>query len=416
MEFSVGVLLLVIDAELEFALLSAEHHGLALHAAHHVERRVGASPQGHLQDVVLDALLEGLTQLVLDLKKAVGRTEPADPLVGPLVVVILHPEPDAGPGRLEVVKLGPAQELAPDRSPEAFHLAQRHRVLGPGADMGDAVLLELLLEARLAAPGGILPPVVGEHLLGHAELSDRPAVDLDDGLGRLAAEDLKACHEARVVVEKGDHVGVATPQPEGEDVALPHLVGRGPFEAPGLGDVALGLLRLGLDELLLVEGAPHRLGAGLHQEQAPHHLGDAPHPPGPVLLLELDDPVPDRPREAATRRAAAARRRRVAKDRGVCSLPEVGLHPPVDRRDGNAELVGRLRTAIALVHAHQHRAEAELRGITVGSLLCLRPALEAPGPTMVSVSCRDLLSVFLHGVSLSVLPLFAFKDRSRSGG
>ena len=196
MEFSVGVLLLVIDAELEFALLSTEHHGLALHAAHHVEGRLGASPQGHFQDVVLDAPLEGLTQLVLDLKKAVGRAESADPLVGPLVVVILHPEPDAGPGRLEVVKLGTTQKLAPDRSPEALHLAQCHRMLGTGTDVGDAVLLEFLLEARLAAPGGILPPVVGEHLRGHAELSDRPAVDLEDRLGRLAAEDLKACHEA----------------------------------------------------------------------------------------------------------------------------------------------------------------------------------------------------------------------------
>ena len=207
MEFSVGVALLVVDAELELALLGAEHDALALHAAHHVEGRVGPAPQGHLQHVVPDALLEGPAQFVLDLKKAVRRAEPADPLVGPLVVVILDPEPDAGPGRLEVIELGPAQELAPDRAPEALHLAQCHRVLGPGADVGHPVLLEFLLETGLAAPGGVLPPVVGEHLLGHAELAHRPAVDLDDGLGRLAAVELGPRHEARVVVQIGDEVG-----------------------------------------------------------------------------------------------------------------------------------------------------------------------------------------------------------------
>lgn len=274
-EFMVGGQVVVIDAEFELALLGVEHHGLAVHAAHHVEGRVGAAPQGHFKHVVADPLLEGPAQLVLDFEEAVRRTEASEALVGTLVVVILDPEADPGAGGLEVVELGAAEELAPDRAPEALDLAQRHRVVGLGPDVGDAVPGQFHLETGLAAPGRVLAPVVGEHFLGGAVFRGRPAVDLDDRLGGLAAEQLEAGDETRVIVHEGDQVGVGAAQPEAEDVALPHLVGGGALEKPGLARVAFGPFGSRLHQLLRVQGPPHGLGADLHQEPAVHHLGRA---------------------------------------------------------------------------------------------------------------------------------------------
>jgi hypothetical protein len=57
------VVLLITDTEFEFALLGAEHDGLTVHPADHVERRLGFAAQGQLQEVVLDAGFDGLAQL-----------------------------------------------------------------------------------------------------------------------------------------------------------------------------------------------------------------------------------------------------------------------------------------------------------------------------------------------------------------
>lgn len=281
-----------------------------MHAAHHVEGRVGAAAQGHFQHVVADPLFEGLAQLVLDFKEAVRRTEPAKALMGPLVVVILDPEADPGAGLFEIIELGAAEELTPNGAPEPLDLAQRHRVVRTGTDMGDAVLGQLHLETRLAAPGRILAAVVGEHFLGRSVFRHRPPIDLKNRLGRLAAEQFKADDVTRVIVHEGDQVRVGPAQPEAKDVALPHLVGRGPLEKPGLARIAFGPPDHRLHQLFLVQGLAHGLRADLHQEPAVHHLGDAPHAPTAVGLLELDDLFPHGGRQARSFIAAASRRRR----------------------------------------------------------------------------------------------------------
>ena len=102
------------DTEFEFALLGAEDDRLAVHAADHVEGRLGFAAQGQLQEVFLDAGLEGLAQLGLDLEEAVRRAQAVDALVRALVVVIFDPEFDALAGVLEAVELGADQELLPD--------------------------------------------------------------------------------------------------------------------------------------------------------------------------------------------------------------------------------------------------------------------------------------------------------------
>jgi hypothetical protein len=130
-EFLVGVLLLAIDAELEFAFFGPQHDGLSLHAPDHVEGRLGTAAQGHFERVFADALLDGLAQLVLDFEEAIRRAQAANALMGALVVVMLDPQADALAGLLEVVELGAAEEFAPDGVPEPLDLAQRHRVVGP---------------------------------------------------------------------------------------------------------------------------------------------------------------------------------------------------------------------------------------------------------------------------------------------
>jgi hypothetical protein len=123
------LVLLIADTEFEFALLGTEHDGLAVHASHHVERCLRFAAQGQFKEVVLNAGLNGLAEFGLDLKEAVGRAQSLDTLVGPLMVVMFDPEFDPLAGGLEAVELGPDQEVLPDRGPEAFDLAEGHRMM-----------------------------------------------------------------------------------------------------------------------------------------------------------------------------------------------------------------------------------------------------------------------------------------------
>ena len=266
---------------------------MPFHAADHVKGGFGLSAQGHLQQVVLDARFDGFAQLRGDLKEAVGRTKTFDALMRPLVVVVFDPKADAFPGRIEALELGAGEELLPDRFPEALNLAQRHRVMRAGLEVSDAAFFEFGLEAGGAPPGGVLAPVVGEHFFGRVILAHGGAQDFQHVLGCLAAEDISADQEARVIVHEPDQVGVTATQPEGEDVRLPHLIGCGPFEEARTNQIAPRLGRR-LNQIFLVECLAHCLGAGLQKEYPPQQLGDALDPPRGFFFLEFEDFVPDR--------------------------------------------------------------------------------------------------------------------------
>ena len=165
--------------------------------------------------------------------------------------------------------------------------------------MGNAVLFQLRFEARGAAPGGVLPAIVGEHLFGRLELGDGLAIDLDHRLGGGTAEQVGADDEARVIIEEGDDVSVPAAQPEGEDVRLPHLVGRGPLEETGPREVAPFGWSLLRHEPSLVQFSPHRFSAGLEKEHPAQPLGDAFDPEGGVLRFEFDDFAGDGRRQFA---------------------------------------------------------------------------------------------------------------------
>ena len=107
------------------------------------------------------------------------------------------------------------------------------------------VFFHLPLEAGLTAPVRVLASIVSEHLFGHTVLGDAATIGLEHVGSRLAAIQPQGSNVTAVVVHEADQVGVAPCQPEGHDVALPQLVGSGPFEEAGLGWI------------------PHRLALGL---------------------------------------------------------------------------------------------------------------------------------------------------------
>jgi hypothetical protein len=227
--------------------------------------------------------------LGLDLEEPIGRTETLDALVGPLVVVIFDPEFDPLPGRFEALELGADQEVLPEALPEPFDLAQGHRMMGPTLEVGDAVLFELGFKAAGAAPGGVLAAVVGEHLLGRRELADGDPIDFDDGRRRGAAEQIGAHDEARVIIQEGDQIRIATAQPEGEDVRLPHLVGRGPLEEAGAGEVAFPGRWRRRHQACLMQAGSDGLGTAGQPEPAAQQLRNAFDPKGRILGFEFQD-------------------------------------------------------------------------------------------------------------------------------
>jgi len=87
------------------------------------------SPQGQLQEVFLDAGLEGLLEFGLDLEEAIGGAQAPDPLVRPAMVVVPGPQPQPLLRFLEGIELSPDQKLLPHRGPEPLDLAEGHRML-----------------------------------------------------------------------------------------------------------------------------------------------------------------------------------------------------------------------------------------------------------------------------------------------
>jgi hypothetical protein len=323
----VVLVVVIADAEFEFALLGSKDHRLAFHPAHHVERRPGLSPQRHLKEVLLDAGLQGPAQLRLDLKVAIRRTECPDSLVGALVVVILDPQLNPFPGRFEAFKLRPDQELLPDRRPEPLHLSQGHRMLGTGFDVDHTILLHLRLKPAHTAPGRVLTPVVGEHFLRRLILPGRHPVYLDGCRCCRAPEQVRPDHIPGVVIHERDQVGIPSPQPEGEDIGLPELVGCCPLKEPGTGHVPAAVAAAAtLHQLSLVQVFSDRFRAGLQQEHPPQNLRNPFDPPPGVLPLQIQDLLHHRGRQLAGPAAATPRRRRAPQP--LFSLLAVHPQPP----------------------------------------------------------------------------------------
>jgi len=273
---------------------------------------------------------------------------------------MFDPETNARARVLETGELRARQELLPERRPEAFDLAERHRMLRPALEVRHAILLQLRLETRGAAPRGILTAIVGEHLLGRLELGDRLPIHFDDGLGRRTAEQICADEEARIIIQEGHHVGIAPAQPERENIRLPHLIGRGPLEEARPRQIALARGWRRGHQVGLVQFLPHRLRTGGQEQHAPQPLRDTFDAPGRVVLFELDDPLGDRLRQ--TRPPGRVRR-------GVAQtfLPErlITLGPISDRVHAQAKLLGDGGLTKPLFQIQLHGPKLQLEGIAV---------------------------------------------------
>jgi len=131
---------LAIDEHLHLPLLGTDDHRLLAHPPHHVEGTARLPSQRQFQHIVLNAALDDLAQFLGNGKEAVGRTQPLQGLMGPPMVVVLHPQPNPFAGRLEAVKLGALQELLPDGLPEAFDLTQGHGMMRPALNVVNPIL------------------------------------------------------------------------------------------------------------------------------------------------------------------------------------------------------------------------------------------------------------------------------------
>ena len=209
---------LIVHHQAQLSFLSPQYYGLSFHPPHHVKGILRLTPQRHLQDIVRNPLLHRLFQLPLDLKIPIGRTQSADPLVRPFVIVVLQPMADPLSCLLKTPKLRPHEKLFIDRLPETLDLAQRHRMMGLRFDVLDPVLHQLPLKPGRSPPVRILPAPVREHLLRDPVLANRPAIHLQYLVRRLSPAQLQAHHVPRVVIDKPDQIGIAAPQTKREDI------------------------------------------------------------------------------------------------------------------------------------------------------------------------------------------------------
>jgi hypothetical protein len=73
-KFFLVLLILAVDKHFDLALFRPDHHRLIAHAAHHVKRIHRPAPQGQLKGIFLHSFFKGTLELMLNLKKSVGRT------------------------------------------------------------------------------------------------------------------------------------------------------------------------------------------------------------------------------------------------------------------------------------------------------------------------------------------------------
>jgi hypothetical protein len=265
-------------------------------------------------------------------------------------------------------------------------------MMRPALDVVNPILAQLRLEARGPTPTGILAALVGKHLLGHPILGDRRAVHLQHVLGRLAAKDVYPHHVAGVVIHKTDEVGVLPSQTEGEDVGLPHLVGRGALKEARLLWISRRLGFPLLQQLLLVERAANRLPAHGQKERPPQELADLLDAQVGMTTLELDDFGLDRRRHPAVAGPLAAGMSQPGLQAGLALLA-VHLHPLGQGAQPHAHFASYLLGGEAFFKAELNRFAPDFIGVGAN----VRPAFSprrpprGAGPPLVPL---DLLDTF----------------------
>lgn len=273
------------DAQVLVAQTPDQVEGLALRLRAREPERIGGDRRFHRRP-----------DLGCRAKKTVRRHQPRQRLMRTLEVVVLDVQTEPSVAISKVGEDGPRQELLPQRLPEALDLAERLRVLRSALHMSDSVLSQKFLEGRLSAPRGVLTALVSQDLLGRA-VRRHAALEGLEHEARLLVVRQRVRHQIpRVVVHEGGDVQPLVPsEEEGEDVALPELVRRGPLEAtrrvrPRRRRRAL------VDESLLVQDPTHDRLRDPQSLEARQYVANATRAPLRVLRTGVDHRLSPRTR------------------------------------------------------------------------------------------------------------------------
>jgi hypothetical protein len=230
--------------------------------AHQIKRLARGLLVREPYGVIGHVALDGRAHLRRHAEESVRRHQATQRLVGPLEVIGRDEEANAAVA-IRIIREDRAREkLVPQRLPEALNLAHGLRMLRPALDVPNAVLAQLLLEFRLAAPDRVLPTLVRQNLFGRPIVRNRATESLHHQARALMVRQRKRADESRVVVHEARQVqALVLAQQKREDVALPKLIGLGPLEAPRWVLARSGRRALLGHEACLVQNRAHlRLG------------------------------------------------------------------------------------------------------------------------------------------------------------
>lgn len=95
----------------------------------------------------------------------------------------------------------------------------------------DTVALQLRFELGATAPGGVLPPLIGQDLPRRAIVGDAARERFEHQHASLVMRHGKAHQVARVIIQKRRYIDpLVSPQQEREQIRLPQLVRLGALE------------------------------------------------------------------------------------------------------------------------------------------------------------------------------------------
>jgi hypothetical protein len=193
-------------------------------------------------------------------EEPVGGRQSPQPLVRALEVVVLDKKPHAPMAVLEVREHRAREKLLPQGLPEPLDLPAGLRMMRPALHMLDAVALQLRLELRAAAPGGVLAALIGEDLPRRPVLGNPTAQRFQHQHASLVVRHRQTHQIPGVIVQKGRNVDAfMAAQQEREQIRLPQLVGLRPLEV--------------LHDLLASYPAGHDLRRDAFAPQHPTHRG-----------------------------------------------------------------------------------------------------------------------------------------------
>lgn len=169
-----------------------------------------------------DVRLDGRTHRGGGTEEPIRRRQPLQRLVRALEVVVLHEQSHPSLTVLEVSEHGARQKLLPHRLPEPLDLAAGLRVMRAALHVCDPLSAQLPLELRRAAPGGVLPALIGQNLARRAILGNAARQRLQHQCAPLVVRHRQAHQVTRVIVEERCDIHPLVPtQQKGEQVRLP---------------------------------------------------------------------------------------------------------------------------------------------------------------------------------------------------